>query len=230
MRKMGFAPEPISRDAATRNQVMHNGLFGIRGLKFCRTILCVAMMSLSNGCDTEKQWQLHEITGHLPDLRFSLVSDTGQPVTDQTYQGYLVMLYFGFTSCKAECPATLFRLTKIVQRLENNANRTRILFVTLDPGRDTLHVLNRYVTAFDAEHTVGLTGNEADIGNLAKRYRAAFRPRKSDSDEINHSTAVYVFDPQGHARFLITPEDALETVANDLRLLVESSPKLSRHL
>jgi protein SCO1 len=202
---------------------MHNRLFGTRDLKFGRMMLCVAITLLLNGCDTEKQWQLHEITGHLPDLRFSLMSDTGQPVTDKTYQGYLVLLFFGFTSCQAECPATLFRLTKIVRRLEEKAHRTRILFVTLDPGRDTLQVLHRYVTAFDAGHTVGLTGNEGEIENLAKRYRAAFRPRESDSDEISHSTAVYVFDPQGHARFLITPEDAIETVTKDLQGMLESS-------
>ena len=186
-------------------------------------MLCVAMTLLLNGCDTEKQWQLHEITGHLPDLRFSLMSDNGQPVTDQTYQGYLVMLFFGFTSCKAECPATLFRLTKIVQRLENKTHRIRILFVTLDPGRDNLQVLHRYVTAFDTEHTVGLTGNESDIEDLAKRYRAAFRPRESASDELSHSAAVYVFDPQGHARFLITPEDTIEAVTKDLQGMLESS-------
>jgi len=202
---------------------MHNRLFGTRGQKFGRTMLCVAMTLLFNGCDTEKQWQLHEITGHLPDLSFSLMSDTGQPVTDKTYQGYLVLLFFGFTSCQAECPTTLFRLTKIVRYLEEKVNRTRILFVTLDPGRDTLQVLHRYVTAFDTEHMVGLTGNESDIEDLAKRYRAAFRPRESDSDEISHSTAVYVFDPQGHARFLITPEDAVETVTNDLRGILDSS-------
>jgi protein SCO1/2 len=175
-----------------------------------------------NSCDAERKWQLHEITGHLPDLRFSLMSDTGQPVTNRTYQGCLVLLFFGFTSCQAECPATLFRLTKIEQRLEEKANRTRILFITLDPGRDTLQVLHRYVTAFDAVHTVGLTGNERDIENLAKRYRAAFRPRESNSDELSHSAAVYVFDPEGHARFLVTPEDGIETVANDLRRLLDS--------
>jgi len=202
---------------------MHNRLFRTRGLKFGRTMLCVAMTLLLNGCDTEKQWQLHEISGHLPDLRFSLMSDNGQPVTDQTYQGYLVMLFFGFTSCKAECPTTLFRLTKIVQHLGNKAHRIRILFVTLDPGRDTSQVLHRYVTAFDTEHTVGLTGNESDIEDLAKRCRAVFRPRKSDSDELSHSAAVYVFDPQGHARFLITPEDAIEAVTKDLQGMLESS-------
>jgi protein SCO1 len=151
------------------------------------------------------------------------MSDTGQPVTDKTYQGYLVLLFFGFTSCQAECPTTLFRLTKIVRYLEKKVNRTRILFVTVDPGRDTLQVLHQYVTAFDTEHMVGLTGNESNIEDLAKRYRAAFRPRESNSDELSHSAAVYVFDPQGHARFLVTPDDPIVTVADDLRRLLDSS-------
>jgi protein SCO1/2 len=202
---------------------MHKRLSETRSLKFGRYLLCVALALVLNGCDKERQWQLNEISGHLPDLRFSLMSDTGQPVTDQTYQGYLVLLFFGFTTCQAECPTTLFRLAKIVRGLGEHANRARILFVTLDPGRDTPQVLHRYVTAFDAGHATGLTGSEAEIEDLAKRYRAAFRPRKSDSDDITHSAAVYVFDPKGHARLLITPDDAIVTVANDLRFLLESS-------
>lgn len=195
---------------------MPNGLFGTRGLK----LLCLVLML--TGCNPEKQWQLQEITGHLPDLRFSLISDTGQPVTDQTYHGYLVMLFFGFTNCQAECPTALFRLAKIVQRLGVNANRTRILFVTLDPGRDTQQALHRYVTAFDGGHAIGLTGTDSDIENLAKRYRAAYRPKKPDYDDIVHSAAVYIFDTQGHARLLATPDDTIETVANDLRHLLDS--------
>lgn len=197
---------------------MHNGLFGTQGLKF----LCVTLTLVLISCNPEKQWQLHEITGHLPDLHFSLMSDTGQPVTDQTYQGYLVMLFFGFTNCQAECPTTLFRLAKIVQRMEANADSTRILFITLDPGHDTPEVLHRYLTAFDAGHAIGLTGNEAEIEALAKRYRVAFRPKKSDSDDITHSAAVYIFDPQGHARLLVTPDDTIETVVDDLRYLLDS--------
>jgi len=184
--------------------------------------LCVALMLALIGCNPEKQWQLHEITGHLPDLHFSLLDDTGQPVTDQSYQGYLVMLFFGFTNCQSECPATLFQLANVVRRLGDHANRTRILFVTLDPGHDTPEVLHRYLTAFDAGHAVGLTGNDGEVEDIAKRYRAAYRPKKSDSGGIVHSAAVYIFDPQGHARLLMTPNDTVETVADDLQLLLDS--------
>lgn len=200
---------------------MHNELSETRGLKFGRYILYVALTLALNGCSPEKQWQLHEITGHLPDLSFSLRSDTGQSVTDQTYQGYLVMLFFGFTNCQAECPSTMFRLEKIMRRLGDTANRARILFVTLDPGHDTPEVLHRYVTAFGTGHVVGLTGDEGEIADIAKRYRAAYRPKKPDSDEITHSAAIYIFDPQGHARLLVTPDDPVETVANDLPLLLD---------
>ena len=202
---------------------MHNRLFGTCRLKFGQTILYAVLTFLLNGCNTERQWQLHEITGHLPDLRFSLMSDSRQLVTDKTYQGHLVMLFFGFTSCQAECPTTLLRLTKIMRNLGDHANRTRILFVTLDPDRDTPQVLNSYITAFDSRHAVGLTGNETEIEDLTKRYRSAYRPSKSDSKELSHSAAVYVFDPQGHARFLITPDDSIVTVAGDLRRLLDSS-------
>jgi protein SCO1/2 len=106
--------------------------------------------------------------------------------------------------------------------LEGQADRVRILFVTLDPVHDTPDVLQRYVTAFDAGHAVGLTGNEKAIENLAKRYRVAFRPRKPGSDDIVHSAAVYVFDQQGQARLLVTPDDTIEMVAGDLRRLLDS--------
>ena len=201
---------------------MRDRLFGTLGLKFGQTILCVSLTLVLNGCNTEGR-QLHDITGHLPDLRFSLMSDAGQRVTDQTYRGNLVMLFFGFTSCQAECPSTLFRLAKIVQGLGDDAKRVRILFVTLDSGRDTPQVLHRYVTGFDAGHAIGLTGKDAEIEDFAKRYRAAYRPIKSDSDDITHSAAVYVFDPQGHARLLVTPDDPIETAVNDLRHLLEIS-------
>ncbi len=192
--------------------------------RFGRIIIYLVLILVLSGCDKEKQWQLNEVTGHLPDLQFSLMSDNGQEVSEQTYRGYQVMMFFGFTNCALECPATMFRLAKIVQMLGQDGESTRILFVTLAPEQDTPKVLHRYVAAFDAKHAIGLTGSTAQIEALVKRYRAAYRPRKSDGDDIVHSTAVYVFDSEGHARLLMTPDDAIETVAHDLRQLQASAP------
>lgn len=176
------------------------------------------------GCDTEKSWQLNDVTGHLPDLRFSLISDSGQAVTEQNYRGYQVLMFFGFTDCRSECPVTLFRLVNVMKRLGKDADHTRIVLVTLAPERDSPPVLHHYVTAFDAYHAIGLTGGSDQIEALAKRYRAAYRPGAPATESIVHSAAVYIFDAQGHARLLMTPDDAIDAVANDLRQLSSSGP------
>jgi len=203
---------------------MLNQLLGARALKFARCSLFIPLTVVMGSCDTKRQWHLQEITDHLPDLHFSLMSDSGQPVSDQTYQGYLVLLFFGFTRCQAECPITLLRLAKIVGHLGDHANRARILLVSLNPNYDTPPVLHRYVAAFDAKHAIGLTGSQAEIEELAKRYRIAYRPGIADSenpDTITHNAVVYVFDPQGHARLLIAPDDTIEVAVNDLLPLLK---------
>ncbi len=136
------------------------------------------------------------------------------------------MMFFGFTRCSSECPVTLFRLAKILQRFGQDADRIRILFVTLTPEQDNPSVLQQYVATFDASHMIGLTGNPNEIEALAKRYRVAYRPSSSSSaaNDITHGTAVYVFDSAGHARLLITPDDAIETAAEDLHQLLASEP------
>ena len=169
---------------------MHEKLSSIQDSSVVLHLFCIALTLLLNGCGNQEPWRLHDISGHLPNLRFSLMSDAGQIVTNQTFQGKLVLLFFGFTRCQATCPTTLFRLTKIVQRLGSDADRPRILFVTLDPGRDKPEVLRRYLAEFDAERAIGLTGNEGAIEDFVKRYRAAYRPSATDFDDIVHSAAV----------------------------------------
>lgn len=178
-----------------------------------------------SGCISEKSWHVKEITGHLPDLSFSLTSDSGRPVTAKTYEGYILLMYFGFTNCDAECPVSMARLAHVLQLLGDDANRTRILFVTLDPGRDTPQVLRRYVAQFDSERAIGLTGTTDDIEGLTKRYRAAYRPRSriGETEDIMHGDAVYIFDSKGQARLLATSADSDRNLAGDLRRLLEGA-------
>jgi len=98
----------------------------------------------------------------------------------------------------------------------------RILFVSVDPARDTPKVLHDYVTVFD-RHAVGLTGTPAAIEALSKRYRAAYSrdPARADGDyEVSHSSAIFIFDGQGHARALATPSDPPSAMVHDLKLLL----------
>ncbi|MGH8685211.1 MAG: SCO family protein [Nitrosospira sp.] len=204
---------------------MRERAFGMRGFGLGRYILSLTMALAISGCISEKSWHVKEITGHLPDLSFSLTSDSGRPVTAKTYEGYILLMYFGFTNCDAECPVSMARLAHVLQLLGDDANRTRILFVTLDPGRDTPQVLHHYVAQFDPERAIGLTGTTDDIEGLTKRYRAAYRPRSriGGSGDITHGDAVYIFDSKGQARLLATSADSDRNLAGDLRRLLEGA-------
>jgi protein SCO1/2 len=176
------------------------------------------------GCSSQPQphWRLTNITGHMPDLKFQLTNDSGKAVTGADYLGKITMLYFGYTHCPDVCPLTMTRMHIVMQKLGPLAKDVRFLFVTVDPDRDTVPVLHQYVTAFD-KHAVGLTGSHAEIAALTKRYRADYSKGKVKPDgsyEMNHSSAIYIFDRKGHARLLATPTTSTSDMVHDLHLLI----------
>jgi protein SCO1 len=180
--------------------------------------------SLLTGCHREDSipWQLTDVTGHMPDLDFHLVDDHGKAVSGQDYRGKVVLLYFGYTHCPDVCPLTLAQLHVVMQRLGPLADGARILFVSVDPARDTPDVMHAYVNAFDPR-AVGLSGSSSDIEALSKRYRSAFtrEPDKGDGQyEVSHSSAIYIFDRNGKARLLSTPERSQDDLVHDLHLLL----------
>lgn len=195
-------------------------------LRMLRWLPWLAMALLLGACSntTRLPFRLTNVTGHLPDLKLQLTNDDGKPVTAKDFRGKVVMLYFGYTHCPDVCPLTMTRMHVVLQQLGKPADDVRFLFVTVDPARDTVPVLHEYVTAFD-KHAVGLTGTRAQISALAKRYRAAFdrgKVQKNGGYEVNHSSAIYVFDRQGRARVLATPATTNADLVHDLHLLVSS--------
>jgi protein SCO1 len=176
------------------------------------------------GCHREEAipWQLTDVTGHMPDLDFHLLDDHGKAVSAQDYRGKVVLLYFGYTHCPDVCPLTLARLHVVMQRLGPLADGARILFVSVDPARDTPDIMHAYVNAFDPR-AVGLSGSSRDVEALSKRYRSAFsrEPDKGDGQyEVSHSSAIYIFDRDGKARLLSTPERSQDDLVHDLHLLL----------
>lgn len=186
--------------------------------------LLFAATSLLAGCqhDEPLPFRLTRITGHMPDLAFQLTNDDGKPATAADYRGKVVLLYFGYTHCPDVCPLTLAHLHVVMQRLGPLADDARILFVSVDPARDTPSVMHAYVNAFD-KRAVGLTGNSRDVEALVKRYRASFS-REPDTGkgvyEVSHSSAIYIFDRKGQARLLATPADSQDDLVHDLHLLL----------
>jgi protein SCO1/2 len=197
-------------------------------------LLCAGALALAvAACDESQPWHETEITGALPDLAFTMTrADDGQTVTAADYRGKIVLLYFGYTFCPDVCPMTLSNIAQILDRLGPQAEDVRVLFVTVDPNRDTLPVLKQYAAAF-APELDGLRGNPAQLAALAKRYRVAYsvRPKTAEHDyEVTHGSAVYVFDGTGKVRLLLSslatgkPEIAGST-ADLKRLIAGSQPQ-----
>jgi protein SCO1/2 len=194
--------------------------------RIVRRVVGVACSALIVGCTHDDgHWQLTNVTGHLPDLAFKLTADTGQSITASAFRGNTTLVYFGYTHCPDVCPETMARLMQVLEKVPaNDAKQVRILFISVDPARDTPQALHAYVTAFDAQHIRGLTGTDAQVESLAKRYRVAYQMEKRDSNgsyEVTHSSAVYIFDRAGHARLLATSGDSPDAIAHDLQRLIE---------
>lgn len=176
-------------------------------------------------CASQPKWQLDNVAGHLPDLKFQLTNDLGQHVTQASYHGKVVLLYFGYTHCPDVCPLTLVHLHSVLESMGKAASDVRVLFVSVDPARDTVPVLHQYVTAFDPR-IVGLTGSQDELAELAKRYRAFYQreaPASAGSTgnyEVTHSSAIYIFGRNGHARLLATPGSTNDQILHDLKILV----------
>lgn len=168
-------------------------------------------------------WGLTNITGHMPPLQFTLTRDDGQTVNQSAYLGKVTLLYFGYTHCPDVCPLTLADLSKALKQLGPRADQVRVLFVSVDPARDTPAVLKTYVTAF-SPWIVGLTGSQAQLTALTKRYRVAYRlgqPDASGNYVVYHSAAVFIFDKRGQVRLVASYTDKPNVIANDLKRLLQ---------
>jgi protein SCO1 len=132
---------------------------------------------------------------------FRLIDQDGRSVTEQDLKGRPSLVFFGFTHCPVICPTTLFDISEIMRALGPDADRTRAVFITVDPERDTQEVLKDYLSSFDP-HLSGLTGDLPAITAVAKEYRAYFKKVAVDGGDytMDHTTITYLMDKEG--RFL----------------------------
>ena len=187
----------------------------------------LASLVMLGGCfGDDENWNGKDISGLMPELAFELTGTSGDTVTAKQTDGNIRLLFFGFTSCPDICPATLQKLSRAVKDLpaEMRAN-TQIVFVSVDPQRDTPERIDSYVSFF-SDRAIGLTGEEPALRELSKRYRTTFGYDEPDAEgnyNVSHSGAVYVFDREGKARLLIRPELSVEDIRMDLVALAEES-------
>ncbi len=189
------------------------------------TLAFAALSLLFLSCHRDEPWQLTNVRGHLPDLKFSLTSDQGRPINEQAFQHKITLVYFGYAHCPDVCPGTLARLMNALQKLGDDARDVRILFISVDPARDTPQAMHAYVQAFDARHIIGLTGSLHQIETVARRYRVSYQRTPENPDQsydVMHSPTVYIFDRNQRARLIAKPADSAGQIAHDIRLLVHN--------
>ncbi len=173
-------------------------------------------------CSGPPAFKSTDITGVDWGKELALTDHLGQPRRLADFKGKAVIVFFGYTQCPDVCPTTLLSMRETVARLGSDAGRVQVLFVTLDPARDTQQLLAEYVTAFNPGF-IGLRGDEAATAAAAREFKVFYgrQPGNTpDSYSIDHSTGSYAFDPQGRLRLLVRHGEAPDHVAADLKLLL----------
>lgn len=153
---------------------------------------------------------------------FTLTSHQGKPFSSDSLAGKPYLIFFGFTHCPDICPTTLLEMTNHLADLGAKADGLNVLFVTVDPARDTPEHLARYLSAFDSR-IIGLTGSQAEIDAVRKLYRAYAEkvPGKDGDYTMNHTASVYLMDRTGTLVSTMTFEEAETTRRQKLAKLLE---------
>jgi protein SCO1/2 len=177
------------------------------------------------GCDsTEPSFHNTDITGaDIAKNGLELVDHTGAERTLEDYRGKVVVVFFGFTQCPDVCPTTLVELSEVMKLLGDRADEVQVLFVTVDPERDTPELLAKYVPAFDPRF-VGLWGDSEAIARTAKDFKVFYQKSKETSPgsySVDHTAGTYIFDPDGRVRLFakhgVGPQPLAEDIARLLR-------------
>jgi len=188
-------------------------------------LVLVALTLAFAGCDRSgPAFKNTDITGADYGKDFVLTDHAGKTRKLADFRGKVVVMFFGFTRCPDVCPTTLAELKVVKERLGEDGNRLQVLFVTVDPERDTQKLLAEYVPAFDPSF-LGLYGDMAATAKVAKDFRVFYQkaPGKTpDSYTVDHTAGSYVFDPQGRLR-LFARYGNVENLDADIRTLLRPS-------
>jgi len=163
-----------------------------------------------------------DITGASWAREFSLTDHTGKPRTLADFRGKVVVVFFGYVRCPDVCPATLAELKAVVEELGEDGKRVQVLFVTVDPERDTQELLSQYVPAFHPSF-LGLYGSEEQLSRTAKEFKVFYQKvpgSRADNYSVDHTAGSYVFDPNGRIRLFMSHGKA-GVLAGDIRTLLK---------
>jgi protein SCO1/2 len=218
--------------APTGNEQVTNATFlalhnrRSRQAKTTMKILSTLILSISlllSACSQPVAFKSSDITGVDWGKTLSLTDHNGKPRQLADFKGQAIVLFFGYTQCPDVCPTTLLAMRDVLKRLGDSASRVQVLFVTLDPERDSAQLLSGYVTAFDPSF-IGLRGDDDATAVAAKEFKVFYAKQAGSTPatySMDHSTGSYIFDPQGRLRLLVRHGEPADSVASDIKQLLD---------
>ena len=192
---------------------------------FLRTCCIAALMLILTACSPKPEFKNIDITGSTAFGKdFSLLDPDGKVRTLSDFKGKVVVMFFGYTQCPDICPTTLTEMQQVMSILGPQSNKVQVLFVTVDPQRDTAAILKQYVPAFDPRFLGLLPADDAALEKVAKDFKIYYKKVPGTSPgsyTMDHTAGSYAFDPDGHLRLYIKHAQGPEALAHDLKELLK---------
>jgi len=185
------------------------------------------LVTLAGGCSRSDepvvgQFKGLDITGAPYGKDFKLTDHNGQERTLADFKGKVVMLYFGFVQCPDVCPTALARAVETRQLLSADGERLQVIFVTVDPERDTAPILKEYMAAFDPSF-LAMSTDLKRTRETADSFKAYYKKVPTGSSyTMDHSALSYLFDPSGVLRVAMRHEQTAQDYAHDIALLMKT--------
>jgi protein SCO1/2 len=189
------------------------------------TILCLLVVAGCGPGSEAPKFKLTDVTGAGFGKELNLTDHNGKPRTLADFRGKVVTVFFGFTHCPDACPTTMVEMAQVARELGPDADKLQVLFVTVDPERDTQKVLARYVPAFHPGF-LGLYGDAEATARAAKEFKVYYskQPGKGGaaggSYSVDHSAGTFILDRHGRLRLFAQYGQGAEAILHDVRLLI----------
>jgi protein SCO1/2 len=191
-------------------------------MKIYAVVAALALVVLA-GCGRPEApvFKLTDVTGASFGKALELTDHNGQRRSLADFRGKVVTLFFGFTHCPDVCPTAMVELANVMRELGPDAGRVQVLFVTVDPERDTADVLQRYVPAFHPSF-LGLLGSAEDTARVAKEFKIHYQKQKlaSGGYTVDHSAGIYILDREGRLRLFAQHGTGSPALLHDIRQLI----------
>lgn len=178
---------------------------------------------LLGACSPPARFNATALTGVDWGKDFALIDHSGTPRRLADFKGRVLLMFFGYTQCPDVCPSTMASMRELMQKLGPDAQRLQVVFVTVDPERDTQQLLAQYVPAFHPSF-LGLYGDAAATAATAKEFKIFYsrQPGKAPgSYAVDHTAGSYIFDPRGRLRLFVRHGESTERIAQDIRRLLD---------